>query len=175
MEEKVMVVDADNRPIDEVPRSQMRAQILFHRAVYILVFNSRGELYRHQRTYTKDIYPGYFDIAAGGVVLADEDWEAAAVRELQEEMGIQNVPLTFAFDLFFEEPKSRVFGRVYTCVFDGDITLQAEEVLHGEFLPIQTILEEAKRLPYTPDGWMILERWLNAPDSLSVHRSPRKG
>ncbi len=168
MEEKVMVVDAENRPIGSVPRSEMRAKNLFHRAVYILVFNSRGELFRHQRTFTKDIYPGYFDIAAGGVVLADEAWEAAAARELQEEMGIQEVPLKLAFDIFFEEPNSRVFGRVYTCVFDDDITLQAEEVLHGAFLSMETILEESKRLPYTPDGWMILERWLNTPNSLKT-------
>jgi len=67
-----------------------------------------------------------------------------------------------------EEPKSRVFSCVYTCIFDGQISLQSEEVLHSAFLPMQTIMEEAKQLPYTPDGWMILERWLTALDSLKT-------
>jgi len=161
VDEQVMVVDAENRPIGAAPRSEMRAKNLIHRAVYILVFNSKGELFRHQRTYTKDIYPGYFDVAVGGVVLADETYEVAADRELKEEMGIRDVPMQFRFDLFFEEPKSRVFGRVYSCVFDGEFVLQVEEILHGAFLPVETIVEEAKWLPYTPDGWMILERLLS--------------
>ncbi|MBW2132620.1 MAG: NUDIX domain-containing protein [Deltaproteobacteria bacterium] len=156
-----MVVDSDNRPAGAAPRSRMRAQNLFHRAVYVLVFNSEGKLFRHRRTFTKDIYPGYYDIAAGGVVLAVETYEAAAARELEEEMGIRDTPLAFLFDMFFEDPKSRVFGRVFRCTHDGDLVLQAEEVLHGAFLPIQQILADAEHLPYTPDGVMILKRLLN--------------
>ncbi len=158
-----MVVDAENRPTGAMPRSQMRASNAIHRAVYILVFNSREALFRHQRTPTKDIYPGYFDVAAGGVVLAGESYEAAAARELEEELGIQNVPLEFLFDLFFDTPRNRVFGRVFRCVFDGAMVLQEEEVLSGEFLSIETILKEAREVPYTPDGWEILKRYLESP------------
>lgn len=157
-DEYVMVVDADNRPAGAAPRSRMRAQNLFHRAAYVLVFNSKGKLFRHRRTLTKDIYPGYYDIAAGGVVLAGETYEAAAARELEEETGILDTPLAFLFDMFFEDPKSRVFGRVFRCVFDGKITLQEDEIVHGAFLSIQQILAEADRVPYTPDGRIILKR-----------------
>lgn len=157
-DEYVMVVDAGNRPAGAAPRSRMRAQNLFHRAAYVLVFNSKGELFRHRRTLTKDIYPGYYDITAGGVVLSGETHEAAAARELEEETGIRDTPLAFLFDLFFEDPKSRVFGRVFRCVFDGKITLQKEEIIDGAFLSIQQILADAEHLPYTPDGRMILKR-----------------
>jgi len=159
MEEQVMVVDAGNRPLGAVSRSRMRARNLRHRAVYILVFNSEGALFTHQRTFTKDLYPGYFDVAAGGVVLAEETWEAAAVRELHEELGIRDVALEFLFDCYFEDPQSRVFGRVYRCIFDGTLNFQAEEILDGAFLPLPDILRNSDARKYTPDGWAILNRY----------------
>ena len=68
-EELVEIVDRDNHVIGAVTRRIMRQQGLIHRATYILVFNDRGELYIQKRTITKDIYPGYWDVAAGGVVM----------------------------------------------------------------------------------------------------------
>ena len=47
-----------------------------HRSTYVLVFNSQGDLYVQKRTLTKDVFPGYFDVAAGGVVLAGETYVA---------------------------------------------------------------------------------------------------
>ena len=81
--EIVQVVDEDNRETGAVTRREMRARGLVHRASYILVFNSRGELFVQKRTVSKDIYPGYLDVAAGGVVLAGESYEEAARRELE--------------------------------------------------------------------------------------------
>lgn len=70
--ELVQIVDRDNIPIGAAPRHIMRQHGLIHRASYILVFNCQGELFIQKRTLTKDIYPGYWDVAAGGVVLAGE-------------------------------------------------------------------------------------------------------
>ena len=53
-EEQVLIVDRDNNVTGAAPRSEMRAGRLGHRAAYILVFNSRGELFVQQRTMTKD-------------------------------------------------------------------------------------------------------------------------
>ena len=47
----------------------------------------------------RDVFPGYYDIAAGGVVLAGETYEAGARRELAEEVGIRDVPLAHQFRL----------------------------------------------------------------------------
>ena len=70
--EIVQIVDENNTEIAAVSRWLMREQQLIHRASYILVFNRAGELFVQKRTMTKDVYPGYYDIAAGGVVLAGE-------------------------------------------------------------------------------------------------------
>lgn len=159
-DEIVTIVDEHNHVIGAVPRREMRAKCLPHRSTYILVFNTQGHLYVQKRTMTKDVFPGYYDPAAGGVVLADESYETGAKRELAEEMGIQNVPLTRHFDFYFADDHTRVWGRVFSCVYDGEIVLQEEEVESGAFLPIDEILGQAQTASYTPDGLYVLSRYL---------------
>ncbi|MEN8760379.1 MAG: NUDIX domain-containing protein, partial [Desulfobacterales bacterium] len=86
-EEIVTIVDEENRVVGAAPRSRMRGDGLPHRATYILVFNDEGEIFVQKRTTGKDIYPGYYDVATGGVVLAGESYDDAAMRELAEELG----------------------------------------------------------------------------------------
>ncbi len=69
-DEIIQIVDADNVETGTARRSTMRAQRLIHRASFILVFNHKDELFLQKRTMHKDLYPGAWDIAAGGVVLA---------------------------------------------------------------------------------------------------------
>ena len=160
-EEIVTIVDEANTVVGSAPRSHMRVECLPHRATYILVFNSAGHLFVQKRTTTKDIYPGYFDVATGGVVLSGESYEKAAARELAEELGIHGIPLLSHFDFYHEDGGNRVWGRVFTCVHDGVIELQEEEVESGAFYPIQDVFEHCRRKPYTPDGLYVLRRFLS--------------
>jgi 8-oxo-dGTP pyrophosphatase MutT (NUDIX family) len=113
-----------------------------------------------KRTLTKDVFPGYFDPAAGGVVSAGESYEKCARRELEEEMGIRDVPLDWLFDFYYSDGQTQVWGGVFSCVHDGDIVLQAEEVESGMFLPISDVLSRAETEPFTPDGMVALSRYL---------------
>ena len=157
-EEIVQIVDEENREIAAVARWMMREQGLIHRASYILVFNSAGELFVQKRTMSKDIYPGYWDVAAGGVVLAGESYEESARRELAEELGVSGVPLRFLFDQYYEDADNRVWGRVFSCTHDGPFELQEEEVEYGRFMPVSLALEYSTIEPFTPDGVILLEK-----------------
>jgi 8-oxo-dGTP pyrophosphatase MutT (NUDIX family) len=160
-DEIVVIVDEKNNVVGAAPRSQMRAQGLAHRATYILVFNSKGDLYIQKRTTVKDIYPGYYDVAAGGVVLDGETYEECAERELEEEMGISGIPLTKLFDFYHEDGRNRVWGKVFRCVYDGEIVLQEEEVESGEFQRIDEVLKRGEKEKFTPDGIYVLKRYIN--------------
>jgi len=157
-EEIVDIVDRDNTPIGAVTRRIMRQQRLIHRASYILVFNRQGELFIQKRTLTKDVYPGYWDLAAGGVVLAGESYLMSAVRELREELGVSGVKLKLLFDQYFEDENNRVWGRIFSCVCDGPFTLQPEEIDQGRFIPLAAIEALNASEPVTPDGMAILRR-----------------
>jgi isopentenyldiphosphate isomerase len=159
-DEIVALVDEQNNVIGSAPRREMRANRLLHRSTYILVFNSRGEIYVQKRTMTKDVFPGYFDPATGGVVLAGESYEVSAVRELEEEMGIRDLPLTFLFDFLFEDERSRVWGRAFSCIYDGKIVPQVEEVEYVEMMTTDDILRRAETEQFTPDGLLVVRRYL---------------
>ena len=156
--EVVQIVDRDNKPTGAVTRAEMRQQNLIHRACYILVFNRAGELFLQKRTADKDVYPSCWDVAAGGVVLAGESYEDSAVRELAEELGVEEVVCTPVFDQYFEDTGNRVWGRIFTCVHDGPFVLQPEEVESGSFLAVTEVLALGEREPFTPDGLAILRR-----------------
>ncbi len=160
IEEQVQIVDRQNRITGAAPRSVMRRKALTHRASFILVFNTSGELFLQKRTETKDIYPGYWDVAAGGVVMAGESYEESAERELAEELGIRDVPLIVLFDHYYEDPDNRVWGRVFYCSHEGPFILQVEEVAYGRFTPLDEALLLSLSEPFTPDGVEILRRIL---------------
>ena len=143
--EIILIVDAENNETGTAPRHEMRTKGLPHRAAYILVFNSRGELFVQKRTMSKDIYPGCYDIAAGGVVLAGESYDKSAERELNEELGIKNIPLTSHFTFSHEDGSNLVWGRVYSCIYDGELTLQEEEIESGFFMSPTRLLRLVKR------------------------------
>ena len=157
--EIVAIVDENNNVVGSAARRDMRAQNLCHRSTYILVFNSQGDVYVQKRTKIKDIFPGYYDPAAGGVVLAGESYLEGAKRELEEEMGIRGVPLQSLFEFYHTDANSQVWGTAYRCVYDGTVALQEEEVESGSFMAIEKIFEEAAVRPFTPDGLYVLRRY----------------
>ncbi|MGO9146650.1 MAG: NUDIX hydrolase YfcD [Desulfomonilia bacterium] len=167
-QELVMIVDEHNVAIGSAPRALMRKEGLIHRATYTLVFNSYGQLFVQDSTMTKDIFPGYHDLCAGGVVLANEEYEESARRELEEELGIKGVPLKFLFDFYGEYAGQKVWGRVFSCVSDGPFILQSEELTGGAFHEIDEVKELISKEPCTPDSVYVLERYLNLPGSLHV-------
>lgn len=159
-DEEVVIVDSENVAVGKALRSEMRIKKLIHRATYILVFNSNGEVFVQKRTADKDVYPGFYDIAAGGVVLAGEEYIESAERELFEELGI-SADLKWRFDHFYSDTDNRVWGRVYTCIHDGPFTLQIEEIEEGFFMKPEKVAIFCKDHDFTPDGIEIYRRILH--------------
>ena len=158
-DEIVTLVDEFNRVVGSSTRLDMRRQRAIHRATYIFVFNPKNELYVQKRTAIKDMYPSYYDLAAGGVVLRDESYELSAEREAAEELGITDTPLRRVFDFFYEDALNRTWGRVFSCVYTGPLVLQPEEVQSGEYMPVDAIVERALS-PVTPDTRVALDKYL---------------
>jgi isopentenyldiphosphate isomerase len=156
--ENVIVVDQSNYVLGAVPRRQMRSEKLCHRATYVFVFNQHGQLYVQERTLSKDIYPGYFEPATGGVVAEGESYDLAASRELAEELGVEGVELTPQFHFYFHNDDCKVWGRVYSCHYDGELTLQEEEVASVVLESPEDILANRYDRRYTPDSLVALER-----------------
>jgi isopentenyldiphosphate isomerase len=160
--ELVDVVDAQDRVVGRVSRGEMRARRLRHRATYLLVFNGRGELFIHLRTATKDVYPSHWDVAVGGVVAAGESYDDGARRELAEELGIRGAAPQALFDIAYADAANQVNGRVYRVAWDGPVSLQAEEIVRGEWLPLAAVRARMRTEPFCPDGVAVFARYLSS-------------
>jgi len=155
--EWVDVVDDDDRVVGRVTRAEMRTRNLLHRAVYVFVLNTRGELFVHRRTATKDVYPGYCDLTIGGVVGAGEEYDAAADRELAEELGVVGVAIIRLGDFRYADEGTRVCGMAYLTRHDGPFVLQAEEIASGGFVSLAQATRVAREEPCCPDAIAALE------------------
>lgn len=154
--ERVVHVDESDRPLGVVARGRLRVEGLIPRCTFILVFNRRGELCLHQRSPYKRLYPGFWDVAAGGVVAAGETYLQSASRELHEELGIAGVELQSHFRFFYESAQSRLWGGVFSCVWDGPIVMQPEEVVGFRWIdPRQAWRRDGE--DYAPDSLQALE------------------
>lgn len=158
--ELIAWVDRHDQPLGALPRADLRERGLIGRGTYILLFNSAGELCVHRRTLSKAVYPGYWDVAAGGMVQNGESYELSAARELEEELGVSGVALTAHERFFFDQPDNRLWCAVFSAVWDGPLKLQPEEVLEARFISIDQVLHETAEKPYCPDSLAALKRYL---------------
>ena len=156
-EEIVTIVDERDEVIGQAPRSRMRRERLIHRTTYVFVFNARGALFVQKRSPGKDLHPGCYDLAAGGVLVPGESYGQSARREVAEELGVRGVPLADHFKMYFEDENGRSFGRVYSCTWEGPFVLQPEEVASGCFLHPEALAGDALS-PVTPDTRAAWER-----------------
>ena len=156
--ELVDLVDDTGIVVGTITRREMRARRLPHRAAYVLVFNRRGGLLVHLRTPHKDVYPGHWDVAIGGVLAAGESFAAGARRELGEELGVE-APVEPLFPLRYADAANVVHGMAFRAVHDGPFRFQAEEVVHGEFVRPDDIPARVARAPFCPDGLAVLAEY----------------
>lgn len=158
-DEIVDVVDEDDRVVGRASRADIRRQRLRHRSVYILLFNARGQIFIHRRTVTKDVYGGYWDVAVGGVVAAGETYDACAVRELSEEVGVVDKDLSRLFAVRYEDDRNLVNGMVFVCTTDQALRLQAEEIDEGRWVDLDEVPILVRTQRFCPDGLSVLERY----------------
>jgi isopentenyldiphosphate isomerase len=131
-EEIFDVVDDQDRIIGQDTRSRIHRLKLKHRAVHVLVFNSRGDLFLQKRSLNKDSSPGLWDSSAAGHLDKGEGYDKCAMRELEEELGLRVMqPPERLLKLDACEDTGHEFVWVYRLNHDGPFKLNPEELETG--------------------------------------------
>jgi isopentenyldiphosphate isomerase len=121
---------------DEVIGTRSREEVhrlgLMHRAVHVLVFNARGEVFLQQRSWRKDRQPNLWDSSASGHVDTGEGYDNCAVRELREEIGLslpRQPDRLFKISACPRTDQEHVW--VYRCESEGPFVLNEQEIEQG--------------------------------------------
>jgi isopentenyldiphosphate isomerase len=150
--ELVDVVDEDDEVVATVTRAEMRTRRLRHRCTFVVVRNGAGQVLVHRRSDHKDLWPGHWDLAVGGVVSAGEDWEPAARRELAEEVGISGADLVALGGGNYADDHVDEVARMWRTVWDGPITFADGEVVEAHFVDDGELAVRLQRDPFVPDS-----------------------
>ncbi|RKY66219.1 MAG: NUDIX hydrolase [Candidatus Latescibacterota bacterium] len=152
MEEMLEVVDEEGRVVGLAPRSLCHSDPkLAHRAVHVIVVNSKGELLLQKRSLTKDVQPGMWDTSVGGHPRPGETYEDAARREMAEELGIEGANLEHLYDYTWRSDRETELVRTYRCVYDGPVRPDPKEVTEARFWRTSEIEESLGTGVFTPN------------------------
>lgn len=144
--EPLDVVDGEDRVIGRATRAEIHAKGLLHRAVHIFVFNTKGEIYVQRRSPHKDRFPSVLDSSAAGHVEPDESYETAALRELDEELGVE-APVKEVLKVSACPVTDNEHVVLYTAVTDAKPIPNPEEVEWGGFMTLDELTTAMDRNP----------------------------
>jgi isopentenyldiphosphate isomerase len=139
-EEIFDVVNERDEVIGRQPRREVHRLGLWHRAVHVLVFNARGQVFLQKRSLSKDTSPGLWDSSASGHLDSGEDYDYCAVRELREEIGlvIKRPPGRW-FRIAASAETGQEFVWVYRLENEGPFTLHPDEIERGEWFALEIV------------------------------------
>jgi 8-oxo-dGTP pyrophosphatase MutT (NUDIX family) len=191
--EIVECVDREKNVLGWVPRQLVHQYNLLHRGIGMFVTRDRPilvstssqpppsklqpELYCHQRTASKRIFPSLYDMFVGGVSLAGEDPSTTARREVAEELGL----------VAALETKESLSPCLLTCIVctgynrcvvdlfcytmnthTEQIRWQPEEVAWGSFVPYDVVQDSACR---SISRLVQLNQWPGQHPPLALHHA----
>lgn len=146
------VVDESGRKVGQALRRECHGNpALIHQSVHVMVTNSQGELFLQKRSSIKDIQPGKWDTSVGGHFLPDEQPEAAARREMCEELGVEPVTLTLAYQYLWRSPRETELVRTFVTRHDGPFRLDPKEIDDGRFWSMQDLEAGLGKGLFTPN------------------------
>ncbi len=165
MEEYFDIIDELGAVIGQASRASCHGNPnLVHRVSHVLVVDRNDRIFLQKRSLRKDIEPGKWDTSVGGHLKVGESYDQAAVRELEEELGITEVTpqclYTYRWSTPIESEDIRTYLVVWSDGRDSPFELQSEEITEGRFWTHREIQNSIGTGILTPNFEQEFERYL---------------
>lgn len=152
--------------LDEVTGQAMRSVVhkegLWHRGVHVFLFNEQGEMLIQKRSADRKNSPSLLDCSVSEHVKAGESYLEAAVRGLQEEMGVEGVDLTLRGKIKMEYG---VNDNEISVIYEGrlrgkSVQFDPVEIAEIMFMSLDEVKIQIIRYPEKYCYWFIqLMKW----------------
>ena len=157
MEEQVVLISENDDVLGLMDKMQAHENGLLHRAFSVFLFNDKGEVLLQKRASDKYHSPDQWTNAVCSHPRAEETYREGAQRRLMEELGIE-AEITPKFHFIY---KADVGGNlweheldhVFTGTYNGDFSLNAEEVSEIRYVTMEALDEEISSNPKHFTEW----------------------
>ncbi len=157
MEEKVVLVDKKDREIGTCEKMKVHKTGELHRAVSVIIFNSKAEMLLQQRAVGKYHSGGLWSNAACTHPRPNENNIDAAKRRLKEEMGIEaelEEKMTFIYKAFLDNQLvENEFDHVFLGVTNQFPTLNPDEVMDYKYVSYLNLITDIELFPEKYTVW----------------------
>jgi isopentenyl-diphosphate Delta-isomerase len=165
MDEFVILVDEHDRELGTMEKMEAHRKGVLHRALSVLIFNSKGEILLQKRAESKYHSGGLWTNACCSHPRPSESVADAAARRLKEEMGI-SVKLKQAGSFIYKAPLDKGLTEheldyVFAGIFDGVPQINSHEVSDWKFISITELQSDISKNKNHYTEWfkIILEKW----------------
>ncbi|MDD2530009.1 MAG: isopentenyl-diphosphate Delta-isomerase [Bacteroidales bacterium] len=155
----VQLVDQNDNPIGQMEKLQAHIEAKMHRAVSLLIMNSKGEWLLHQRALEKYHSPGLWTNACCTHPFIGESYEDAIRRRLIEEMGMEITgELKHELDFTYyaklnDNLIEHEYDRLFSIVFDQIPNPNPEEVKDWKYISFKELKKDIQENPKNYTEW----------------------
>jgi isopentenyl-diphosphate Delta-isomerase len=164
MADNVILVDTHDTPIGEMEKMAAHQKGVLHRALSVLVFNSKGDVLLQQRAFSKYHTPGFWSNTCCSHPRPGEDSLKAATRRLSEEMGF-TTQLKKTFDFIYKAHfenglTEHEYDHVFFGTFNGNPVINPEEANDYKWIKPLDLMEDMRSKPEIYTVWfrIIMEK-----------------
>ena len=164
---EVQLVDAEDNPNGSMEKLEAHEKGALHRALSVLIINSKKEILLQRRALGKYHSPGLWTNTCCSHPYPGEDPNEAAKRRLQEEMGMSS-ELTFLFKFQYKcDFENGLIEHELDHVFIGktDDTphLNTDEAMGFKWMSIENLEQDMLSYPENYTFWfkLIIEKYRN--------------
>lgn len=114
----------------------------FHLVCEAVIQHTDGDFLLMQRSFDKEIYPGKWEIGAGGSALKGENKLEAVLREIKEETGIDTGEIKEIYHLVHEKHQAIYYGfHIITAYKKDAIQLQEKETINYKWISKKELIK----------------------------------
>ena len=159
-EEQFDIFSADGIHLGQAARSRVHREGLWHKSAQIFLFDSNGRLYLQRRAAEKDICADLWDQSVAEHLSPGETYIEAALRGLEEELGVTGValsPLGTPFAGRLDQPALGVrdyeLQQAFEGMWDGPLEPDPVEVAEIRALDLDALTEWMRSDPEAFTPW----------------------
>jgi isopentenyl-diphosphate delta-isomerase len=178
-EEKVILVDQNDKQIGTMPKMEAHKKALLHRAFSVFVMNEKGETMLQQRAADKYHSPSLWTNTCCSHQRVGESNIEAGKRRLQEEMGFVT-ELDELFSFIYKAPfdnglTEHEFDHVMIGRFNGEPKINPAEVADFIWIKPEDVRTDIEEHPERYTAWfkIIFEKFYDHISKSSLNQNSR--